>query len=147
LNVVSFAGSIYVNNAINGLVELLSYIVVAFSLDKLGRKWINGGFMIFGGVACLGCMALEEAARTSDDPAFFLEAQRWMAFAGKFCISGSFGTTYIYAAELFPTPLRSTGLGFGSMSGRVGSFVAPFIITIKNSSIVYLVRSNNNQKI
>jgi hypothetical protein len=87
LNVVSFAGSIYVNNAINGLVELLSYIVVAFSLDKLGRKWINGGFMIFGGVACLGCMALEEAARTSDDPAFFLEAQRWMAFAGKFCIS------------------------------------------------------------
>ncbi|CAG5108276.1 Oidioi.mRNA.OKI2018_I69.chr1.g3719.t1.cds [Oikopleura dioica] len=138
-NVASFAGSIYVNNTINGVVELLGYVLVALSLDKFGRRWINGGFMIFGGVACLICMALEEAARKADDPATLLEAQRWMAFAGKFFISGSFGAIYVYGAELFPTPLRSTGIGFGSMFGRIGGFLAPFIIQIKKVYIFYLI--------
>ncbi|CAG5108361.1 Oidioi.mRNA.OKI2018_I69.chr1.g3758.t1.cds [Oikopleura dioica] len=138
-NVASFAGSIYVNNTINGLVELLGYVLVAFTLDRFGRRWINGGFMIFGGIACLVCMALEFAAGEADDPRAFLEAQRWMAFAGKFFISGSFGAIYVYAAELFPTPLRSTGIGFGSMCGRVGGFLAPFILQMKNGCIVYLL--------
>lgn len=138
-NVASFAGSIYVNNTINGAVELVSYILVGFTLDKFGRRWITGGFMIFGGIACLVCMALEEAARKSDDPSSLLEGQRWMAFAGKFFISGSFAAIYVTAAELFPTPLRSTGIGFGSMFGRVGGFFSPFIIQIKKTYLIYLV--------
>ena len=139
LNVASFAGSVYVNNAINGALELPAYLLVAISVDKFGRRLTNSGFLIGGGLACLGCMALEEAARNTDDPASLLEIQRWMAFTGKFFISGSFGTTYLYATELFPTPLRSTGLGFGSMSGRIGAIVSPFIIQIKNGSIIYAV--------
>jgi OCT family organic cation transporter-like MFS transporter 4/5 len=142
LNVASFAGSVYINNAINGALEFPAYFVVAISVDKFGRRLTNSGFMIGGGIACLGCMALEEAARNSDDPASLLEIQRWMAFTGKFFISGSFGTTYLHATELFPTPLRSTGLGFGSMTGRIGAIVSPFIIQIKNGSIIYSVNNN-----
>lgn len=95
--------------------------------------------MICGGVMCLLCMAMEELAKNSDDPAPLLEAQRWMAFTGKMFISGSFGAIYVLAGEIFPTPLRSTGIGFGSMCARFGGFFSPFIIQIKTGFVKYLI--------
>jgi hypothetical protein len=70
---------------------------------------VCGGLMIFGGAVCLGCMALEAAADSADDKTTLLEAQRWLAFVGKFAISGSFCAVYVFAAEVYPTVLRSTG--------------------------------------
>ncbi|CAG5108274.1 Oidioi.mRNA.OKI2018_I69.chr1.g3718.t1.cds [Oikopleura dioica] len=138
-NVARFAGNLYVNNTINGSVEVLAYVVLGLTLDRFGRRWIAGGFLVLGGIACLACMALEEVAKNAADPSNALELQRWMAFLGHLFISGSFGAMYIYGVELFPTPLRSTGIGFGSICGRFGSVLAPFIIQIKNRSIVYLI--------
>lgn len=40
----------------------------------------------------------------------------------------SFITVYLYCIELFPTVVRNTALGFCSMSARVGSMIAPFVI-------------------
>ena len=37
-NVDSLSGSVYVNNVVNGFVELLAYIVVMGTLDKLGES-------------------------------------------------------------------------------------------------------------
>ena len=34
---------------------------------------------------------------------------------GKFFVTGSFGVIYVYAAELYPTVLRSTGIGMTSV--------------------------------
>ncbi|KMQ89276.1 solute carrier family 22 member 21-like protein [Lasius niger] len=45
--------------------------------------------------------------------------------AGKLCITAAFTTTYVYTAELFPTTLRNTLLGFCSMTGRIGSMLSP----------------------
>ena len=65
-NLVSFSGSVYVNNTINGLVGLAGYALVMLTIDKLGRRLINGGCLICGGLACLLCMAIEKwrASRT-----------------------------------------------------------------------------------
>ena len=46
---------------------------------------------------------------------------------GKMSISGSFALIYVFSAELFPTVVRTIGVGAGSMSARIGSLVAPFI--------------------
>ena len=138
-NVARFAGNLYVNHTINGFVEVLANLIMMMTLDRFGRRWISGGFLMLSGILCLICMALEEVAKNAADPSNALELQRWMAFLGHLFISGSFGAMYIYGVELFPTPLRSTGIGFGSISGRAGSILAPFIIQIENRSIVYLV--------
>lgn len=45
---------------------------------------------------------------------------------GKFAITGSFAMVYLYAAELFPTVLRNSGMAFSSFWARVGSVSAPF---------------------
>jgi MFS family permease len=44
---------------------------------------------------------------------------------GKIAISGAFGVVYMFTAEIFPTKLRSSMLGFCSMVGRIGSMLAP----------------------
>ncbi|NXK21275.1 S22AD protein, partial [Arenaria interpres] len=50
-----------------------------------------------------------------------------LATIGKFTATASFSTSYVYAAELFPTIVRQTGVGLCSMSARVAGIVAPLI--------------------
>lgn len=88
-----------------------------------------GGLMIIGGVVCIGAMLLNEFA---DGENWMLEMAKWLSFGGKFAISGSFCVLYTFAAELFPTEVRSIGIGFGSMIGRVGGVMAPFIILLQD---------------
>ena len=68
---------------------------------------------------------------------------KWFSFFGKFAISGSFCVVYVFAAELFPTEVRSIAIGFGSIVGRVGGALAPFIILLQDeqglSFLPYLI--------
>lgn len=42
-----------------------------------------------------------------------------------------FRVIYVYAPELYPTEVRSTGLGLGSMAARIGGVAAPQIIPLQ----------------
>ena len=52
---------------------------------------------------------------------------------------------YTYTAELFPTDVRTVGLGLGSLGGGVGGIVAPYILTLQVTldSEIQLVRQLN----
>ncbi|NXP10418.1 S22AD protein, partial [Thinocorus orbignyianus] len=50
-----------------------------------------------------------------------------LATIGKFAATASFSTSYVYAAELFPTVVRQTGVGLSSMSARVAGIMAPLM--------------------
>ena len=50
-----------------------------------------------------------------------------LSMLGKLAITSSYGTVYIFSAELFPTVVRNVGLGAASMSGRVGGILCPYI--------------------
>ena len=65
------------------------------------------------------------------DNAVLYESSKWLSFAGMFLISASYCAVYIFAAELFPTDVRSIGVGCASMFGRVGGFAAPLIIELQ----------------
>ena len=96
--------------------------------DRLGRRVLICSAMIFGGTCCLLSMILLEVSESEND-AHAITAT-WFSFAGKFGISASSCAIYIYAAELFPTDIRTIGLGFASMVGRIGGIAAPFIILL-----------------
>merc|ERR1719428_900020 len=53
-----------------------------------------------------------------------------IAMTGKFLISGTFALSYLYTAELFPTPVRNVAVGGASTFARVGSMSAPYIVDI-----------------
>ncbi|CAG5112533.1 Oidioi.mRNA.OKI2018_I69.chr2.g6740.t1.cds [Oikopleura dioica] len=54
-------------------------------------------------------------------------------FAGKLGVSCAFAVIWIYASELFPTVVRTNAVGLGSMAGRIGGIVSPFILEIGGS--------------
>ena len=56
------------------------------------------------------------------------ECGKWLAFIGKFCVSGAFNNIFIFASELYPTEIRTVGVGFCSMVGRVSGALSPFLL-------------------
>lgn len=58
-----------------------------------------------------------------------------LACLGIVGMSVSFTTVYLFSGELFPTVVRNIGIGASSMCARVGSIVAPFVV-----SLVSLIR-------
>ena len=50
-----------------------------------------------------------------------------LAMFGKFAISASFATIYVFTSELYPTQLRHIAIGCSSCFAIFGGVVAPFI--------------------
>ena len=46
----------------------------------------------------------------------------------RFCLCSFWSISYVYIAEIYPTRVRSLGLGFSSAMGAIGSFLSPYII-------------------
>lgn len=64
------------------------------------------------------------------DLRFLSDSRIWLLVltsVGKFAISAVFCIVYLLAAEVFPTVLRTVGLGTSSMWARVGSVIAPYV--------------------
>ena len=77
---------------------------------KLGRKKSTALFY-FGNAAACGLVMI----------AFIIDYSKMvlpMALMGKLCGAASFTMVYIWAAELFPTDIRSSGLACASVTGK-----------------------------
>ncbi|XP_063954422.1 organic cation transporter protein-like [Lytechinus pictus] len=109
----------YIAFFISGAVEVPAVITGIFAIDYFGRAKSTCGYMVFGGVACL-CTTFTPlgAWRTT------------VAMLGKFGITASFAIIYIFSAELFPTPVRSVGVGICSMSARIAGILAPYVLLL-----------------
>lgn len=46
-----------------------------------------------------------------------------------------FTVVYLYSTELFPTVVRNAAVGVSSMSARVGSMIAPFVIDLQGIAV------------
>jgi len=106
---------------------LPGYILAAFTIDKLGRKWIQ--CVGFGMMAlAYGVLALFPALSAITLP--FLLIYGLSYFFTEF---GPNVTTFVYPAELFPVMVRSTAHGTAAAFGKVGAFIGafafPFLLT------------------
>lgn len=117
LNAGKLAGNPFLILFIMGLVEFPSYAAVIYFLDRLGRRSLISSLMLAGGLCCIIAAYLTQgtAAATS------------VVMLGKLFIAGSFAIIYNYSAELFPTVVRNSALGLGSMSARLSGALTPMI--------------------
>ncbi|XP_014670267.1 PREDICTED: organic cation transporter protein-like, partial [Priapulus caudatus] len=126
LNTNGLGGDPYVDFILIGAVEIPSYTFCLLTLDRLGRRPVLCLIMLLGGAACILV-------------GFIPEDLHWLtvtlAMVGKFGISGSFASIFIYTGELLPTPLRSTGTGIASMMARVGGIVSPFAVMLVSAGL------------
>jgi OCT family organic cation transporter-like MFS transporter 4/5 len=51
-----------------------------------------------------------------------------LTMLGKMSVTASYGTIYLFSVEQFPTVIRNVALGCCSMSARVGSTIAPYLL-------------------
>uniref|UniRef100_A0AC35UG15 MFS domain-containing protein n=1 Tax=Rhabditophanes sp. KR3021 TaxID=114890 RepID=A0AC35UG15_9BILA len=113
----NLSGNMYISYALSGLVEVPSYIVAPYLLDRLGRKGliiilhIVAGLDLFVGV--------------------FIGPEHELAYLiiwliGKFCISCTFTSIFVYGSEIFPTSIRSVTLGGCEVAAKIGGILAPY---------------------
>ncbi|CAH2281957.1 solute carrier family 22 member 13-like [Pelobates cultripes] len=118
LNVGSFGLDIYLTQLIFGAVEIPARLGSIFLVQIFGRKFSQAGCLLLGGVVCLIVTVISK-----DLPIVITS----LAVIGKFAIASSFSICYIYAAELFPTIVRQSGVGLCSMAARVAGITSPLI--------------------
>lgn len=101
---------------ITSFAELPGLVVAALVVDRLGRK-ISTAALFF-----LGCIFLLPLVihRSEGLTTAFL-------FGARASIMGSFTTAYIYAPEIYPTSVRTTGVGVASSMGRIGGMISPLV--------------------
>lgn len=104
---------------LGGLIELPSYTLVVPFVAKYGRKKSLICFFVCCSIAILLLLVLPGARETW----WFL----CLVLLGKFSITSAYQIIYLYCCELYPTSLRTRGLGITSMMGRCGAIVSPFI--------------------
>ncbi|NXM94382.1 S22AD protein, partial [Sylvia borin] len=118
LNVTNFGLDIYLTQLAFGAVEIPARVGCIFTLQRFGRRKTQAVLLVLSGLVCLIITGIPE-----DQPV----ATTVLATIGKFAASASFSTSYVYAAELFPTIVRQTGVGLCSMSARVAGILAPLV--------------------
>lgn len=117
LNTGKLNGNPYFIMFLMGVVELPSYVIIVYFLDRVGHRALISTMMLLGGIACLIIVALPHGSPSATG----------IVMVGKLFISGSYSIIYKYSAELFPTVVRSSGVGLGSMCASVSGALTPLI--------------------
>ncbi|XP_033749260.1 solute carrier family 22 member 6-A-like [Pecten maximus] len=107
------------------LLTIAEYPVVLFEftlMNRIGRKWFC---IIFHAIASVSLIAGTVANYFSDLPGANVAIMVFF-FLGKLGITGSFSCLFLYTPEIFPTNLRTVGMGLPSAAGRIGGMLAPF---------------------
>lgn len=117
LNTGKLNGNPYFLMFLMGVVELPAYVIIVYFLDRVGHRALISTMMVLGGIACLVIVALPHGSTPTTV----------FVMIGKLFISGSYSIIYKYSAELFPTVVRSSGVGLGSMCASVSGAFTPLI--------------------
>jgi len=129
LNAGSLPGDLYVNNVLNGCVEIAGYIIIFLTMDRLGRRVLLSGSLFIAGLGLLISLIVLEFAGGDES---LVNISKVFAFIGKGGISASFTIVYNVSGELYPTPTRSIALGTASMASRIGGILAPYVILLQD---------------
>ncbi|QYD69302.1 MFS transporter [Paraburkholderia edwinii] len=97
--------------------QIPGYFSAAFLNERIGRKAVVSSYMLLGAVAAI-CLALSSAE---------LEIMA-AGMCLSFFMNGAFAGVYAYTPEIFPTAVRTTGVGSSSSFGRIGSVSAPILV-------------------
>ncbi|KAG1713910.1 Solute carrier family 22 member 5 [Nymphon striatum] len=118
LGAKNMSGSIYVNYTFITVGKTVGCLICTLCVKYIKRR-ISSSICFF----CLAFFCLTLALIPED---LVLLAQVLTMIATGF-INAAFNLIYIYTVELFPTQIRSSALGFGSMLSQIGGMVALFV--------------------
>ncbi|KAL7100467.1 hypothetical protein ACP275_09G147000 [Erythranthe tilingii] len=101
---------------ITSFAEFPGLVLSAATVDKLGRKNSMAAMFLVCFIFLLPLVFHQPQSLTTG-----------LLFGARICITGTFTILYIYAPELYPTSVRTTGVGVASSVGRIGGMVCPLV--------------------
>lgn len=104
----------YQNVFLMALAQLPGYFSAAYLVDRWGRKPTLGLYLILSAVFTY-LFAIATNLTT------ILAAAIWMSFFNL----GAWGALYAYTPEVYPTEMRTTGMGWASGMTRIAGAIAP----------------------
>ncbi|XP_074649965.1 synaptic vesicle 2-related protein-like isoform X2 [Tubulanus polymorphus] len=119
LNCHELADDDYITMIISALGEFISIPINFVLLDYIGRKYT---LAVNCSLAGIGFMSLQICSSRAVLSGISMVIR-------SFC-TGTFLATYIYTSEVYPTTVRSLGLGINSSFARIGAMVTPFVAQV-----------------
>lgn len=119
--VENLSGNLFLNHFLSGLIEFPAYFVSYIFIRKFSRKYTTAiayfcvAFLLFM-LGLIGFAGYD-----------FADTQVVIVMTGKFFSSIVFALLYLNAAEVFPTALRTVGVGSSSSMARIGGILQPQI--------------------
>lgn len=129
------AGDFYLNFAASGLVEIPAYLLATYLVERVNRRFPLMAYYIIGGIALI-CVFIIQVSEKANDLTSMIIA---LALIGKFSISAAYYQIYIHTAELYPTVMRTIGVGFSSLCARIGGMAAPYIVDSTHANVPPIV--------
>ncbi|XP_051869525.1 solute carrier family 22 member 5-like [Pristis pectinata] len=121
LNVSSLHGDDYLNCFLFAASEIPASIATWLLLWKCSRRFSLSGILFLSGSVLLFTQLI---------PSNLSTLTMVLVLIGKLGNTCAFFMVYVYTAELYPTPMRNTGVGVNSMASRLGSIISPFVILL-----------------
>ncbi|ESP01378.1 hypothetical protein LOTGIDRAFT_230671 [Lottia gigantea] len=122
LNMGLLSGNMFINYVITTSLEVLAYVIVITTTDRIGRKMMSCIYLVIAAICLTSCIFTELYA-----PPGLKWITTVLALTGQFAVTSAFCILWFWTGELFPTELRNTGTGTSSAVARIGSVVAPYV--------------------
>lgn len=97
--------------------QVPGYFSAAWFNEKIGRQATIASYMVLGGASALAMTAVHS------NPAIMVAG-----ICLSFFMNGTYAGVYAYTSEVFPTAIRTTGVGIASAVGRIGAIVSPILV-------------------
>ncbi|XP_059636650.1 organic cation/carnitine transporter 7-like isoform X2 [Cornus florida] len=107
---------LYLDVFVTSLAELPGIVLSAVIVDRIGRRLSMGIMFMLGCIFLLPLVLQQHEILTTA-----------LLFGARMCFMGTFTVAYIYAPEIYPTSVRTTGLGVASAVGRIGGMICPLV--------------------
>lgn len=115
----TIGGNVYISAFVQTSAELFAYIVINFTIKFLKRRLALSLCLLAQSLACLLTLVLHRETQILV-----------LATVSRFCVAMALGIVTVYSAEVYPTTVRSLGIGLTSFVGKFGCSLAPLIGTI-----------------
>lgn len=121
-------GTVYQNIAFQGIVEFPIDILIALAMSMFNRRPLLLLFWILNIIMLLFLAIAPSFLPALTDPTSFLKLV--FAMTAKGAIAACFTIVWVWSQELFPTSLRASSVGLGSMCARFGAMLSPFLFEL-----------------
>ncbi|XP_076365813.1 solute carrier family 22 member 6-B-like [Tachypleus tridentatus] len=117
----------YINFLISAAVEIPVCVAAPLLIKFVKRKPPFVVCFVVTSIACVLVIAVPED---------MVATKISLTMIGKMFISITYGIMFLYGGEVFPTVIRTVGVGTSIMCSRIGGAIAPFVRELSKSTHV-----------